>query len=431
MVKINVDLYTYIMRGENMKKLKNYKSMIILLGAIILGGIVGLIWGEGASVLSPFGDLFLNMLLIVVVPLIFLTITSSIYKMKQPKRIGKILGITFLVFLLTSVVAVLIGIASTYAFKLVDTKNGEQIKESLVLDDETTEKTELNFLDRTVQAVSVNDFQKLLSRDNMIALIVVSIMVGIAMSMAKEKAEPFFKFIESATEVLMNFIKIVMYYAPIGLGCYFAAMVGTFGGSIAVGYIKTFVIYLIACAFCYFVVYTLFAYISAGKLGVKRFWTNILPSTITALATCSSAASMPVNIECTKKIGVSNDVAETTVSLGTSFHKDGSVIGSVFKIMFLVYLFNGMGEISILKIMGIALIATLLVTAVPIGGGTISEMLIITMLGYPVAALPILTIIATIIDSPATILNVVGDSASAMLTNRIVDGKKWLKEKHS
>lgn len=414
-----------------MKKLKNYKSMLILLGAIILGGIVGLIWGEGASVLSPFGDLFLNMLLIVVVPLIFLTITSSIYKMSEPKRIGKILGTTFLVFLLTSVVAVLIGIASTYAFKLVDTKNGEEIRASLVLDGEEGEKTELNFLDRTVQAVSVNDFQKLLSRDNMIALIMVSVLVGIAMSMAKEKAEPFFKFIESATEVLLNFIKIIMYYAPIGLGCYFAAMVGTFGGSIAVGYIKTFVVYLLTSVFFYFVIYTIFAYISAGKLGVKRFWSSILPSTLTSLATCSSAASMPVNIECTKKIGVSDDVAETTVSLGTSFHKDGSVIGSVFKIMFLVYLFNGMGDVSILKIMGIALIATLLVTAVPIGGGTISEMLIITMLGYPVAALPILTIIATIIDSPATVLNVVGDSASAMITNRIVDGKKWLKEKHS
>ncbi|MBR7042466.1 MAG: cation:dicarboxylase symporter family transporter, partial [Bacilli bacterium] len=258
-------------------------------------------------------------------------------------------------------------------------------------------------------------------------LIVVSILVGIAMSMAKEKAEPFFKLIESATEVLVNFIKIIMYYAPIGLGCYFAAMVGTFGGSIAVGYIRTFVIYLLTSVFFYFVVYTLFAYISAGKLGVKRFWKNIIPSTLTALATCSSAASMPVNIECSKKIGVSDDVAETTVSLGVSFHKDGSVIGSVFKIMFLVYLFNGISDISILKVMGIALIATLLVTAVPIGGGTISEMLIITMLGYPVAALPILTIIATIIDSPATVLNVVGDSASAMLTNRIVDGKNWLK----
>ena len=407
--------------------LKNYKSMIILLGAIIIGGIVGLIWGSGASVLSPFGDLFLNMLLIVVVPLIFLTISSSIYKMKEPKRIGKILITTFLIFLLTSVVAVLIGIVSTYSFKLVDTKNGDEIRESLVIDEETEESTELNLLEKTVEAISVNDFSKLLSRDNMIALIVVSILVGIAMSMAKEKAEPFFKFIESATEVLVNFIKIIMYYAPIGLGCYFAAMVGTFGGSIAVGYIRTFVIYLLTSVFFYFVVYTLFAYISAGKLGVKRFWKNIIPSTLTALATCSSAASMPVNIECSKKIGVSDDVAETTVSLGVSFHKDGSVIGSVFKIMFLVYLFNGISDISILKVMGIALIATLLVTAVPIGGGTISEMLIITMLGYPAAALPILTIIATIIDSPATVLNVVGDSASAMLTNRIVDGKNWLK----
>ena len=138
---------------------------------------------------------------------------------------------------------------------------------------------------------------------------------------------------------------------------------------------------------------------------------------------------MPVNIECTKNIGVSDDIAETTISLGTSFHKDGSVIGSVFKIMFLIYLFDGMGDISILQVMGIALVATLLVTAVPVGGGTISEMLIITMLGYPVAALPILTIIATIIDPPATVLNVVGDSAGAMIINRIVDGKNWLEKK--
>ena len=90
-VNIRMYLYNYSVRRKIMKKLKNYKSMIILLGAIIIGGLVGLIWGSGASVLSPFGDLFLNMLLIVVVPLIFLTITSSIYKMKEPKRIGKIL----------------------------------------------------------------------------------------------------------------------------------------------------------------------------------------------------------------------------------------------------------------------------------------------------------------------------------------------------
>jgi len=425
-LKIDLFLYTYI-GSDKMRIIKNYKSMLILLCSIILGGLVGLLWGDGASVLSPFGDLFLNMLLIVVVPLIFLTITSSIYRMKQPKRIGKILVTTFLVFIFTSLVAVLVGIASTYSFKLVDAKDGELIKDGLIINEEDVADTELNILEKTVEAVSVNDFAKLLSRDNMIALIVVSILVGIAMSMSKEKAEPLNKFIESATDVLMNFIKIIMYYAPIGLGCYFAALVGTFGGEIAVGYLKTFIIYLVVSVLFYFIVYTVYAYMSAGMVGVKNFWKNIIPSTVTSLATCSSAASMPVNIECTKNIGVSDDVAETTVSLGTSFHKDGSVIGSVFKIMFLVYLFNGMGDISIFKVIWVSLVATLLVTAVPVGGGTISEMLIITMLGYPVAALPILTIIATIIDPPATVLNVVGDSASAMITNRIVDGKNWIK----
>lgn len=415
-----------VVGDDSLKIIKNYKSMLILLVSIILGGLVGIIWGEGAKVLSPFGDLFLNMLLIIVVPLIFLTITGSIYKMKQPKRIGKILVSTFLVFLITSVVAVIIGIGATYSSKLVNTTDGEVIKEGLSMDDDTSGEVELNILEKTVEAISVNDFSKLLSRDNMIALIVVSILVGIAMSMSSSRAEPMYKFIESATDVLMNFIKIIMYYAPIGLGCYFASLVGTFGSQIAVGYFKTFIVYLVVSVLFYFVVYTIYAYISAGMVGVKKFWKNIIPSTLTSLATCSSAASMPVNIECTKNIGVSSDIAETTVSLGTSFHKDGSVIGSVFKIMFLVYLFNGVGDISVLKIMGIALLATLLVTAVPIGGGTISEMLIITMLGYPVAALPILTIIATIIDPPATVLNVVGDSASAMLTSRIVDGKKWL-----
>ena len=414
-----------------MEFIKNYKSTLILLLSIILGGLVGILFGDGVSVLKPFGDIFLNMLLVVVVPLIFLSISTSIYKMKQPKRIGKILVTTFVMFLVTSVVAVLIGIASTYSFKLVDTTDGEMIKEELAMDEETTEEVSLNLLERTVQMVTVDDFSKLLSRDNMIALIVVSLLVGFAMHMAGEKAEPVFKFMDSAYEVVNNLIKIIMYYAPIGIGCYFASLVGTFGSSIAVGYLKTFIIYLIVSVFFYFVIYSLYAYFSAGFRGIKVFWKNILPATFTALATCSSAASMPINIEGTKKMGVSSDIAETTVSLGTSFHKDGSVIGSVFKIMFLVYLFNGVGDISIFKVMGVAIVATLLVTAVPIGGGTISEMLIITMLGYPVATLPILTMIATIIDPPATVLNVVGDSAMAMMTSRVVDGRKWLDKKAS
>lgn len=410
-----------------MKKfLKNYKSTLILLGSIIIGTIVGLIFGEKATVLSPFGDLFLNMLLVIIVPLIFLTISTSIGKMKQPKRIGKILTTIILVFAFTSIVSVFVGIVSTKAFRLVDVKDEAAIKEVLNGAEEAT-KEDVNFLERTVEAVSVNDFSKLLTRDNMIALIIFSILMGISINMSKGKGEKFLDVLESANEVVQSFIKLIMYYAPIGLGCYFAALVGTFGGEIAIGYGKTFIIYTVVTVLFYFTVYSLYAFLAGGKKGFISYWKNILPATLTSLATCSSAASIPVNTTCAKNIGVPEDIADTTIPLGTSFHKDGSIIGSVFKIMFLVYLFNS--DVSTLKVLGVALIATLLVTAVPIGGGTISEMLIITMLGFPVTALPILTIIATIIDPPATMLNVVGDTASSMMVARIVDGKKWLKEK--
>ena len=414
------------------KLLSNYKSTIILLVSIIIGAIVGFIFKEKATVLSPLGDIFLNLLLVVITPLIFLTITTSISKMKSPKRLGKIVGATFLVFIITSIIAVLIGFASTYFIKLVKPEDGEKIKQSLqeTTDEETQENEEIGILKRTASLLTVNDFTKLLSKDNIIALLVFSIIFGLAINITGEKAKPVVDFLESANEIINNVVKLIMYYAPIGLGCYFAALVGSFGEMIVVGYLKTFVIYTIVSILYYLIIYSIYAFVAGGKKGINLYWKNVLPATATALGTCSSAASIPVNIECSKKIGVTEDVAETAIPLGTSFHKDGSIIGSVFKIMFLVCLFgmNVSTGTGILGILAIALVSTLLVTAVPIGGGTISEMLIITMLGCPTAALPILTIIATIIDAPATMLNVVGDTASSMMISKIVDGKNWLKK---
>ena len=410
-----------------MKKfIKNYKSTLILLGAIIVGTIVGLIFGEKTKILSPFGDLFLNLLLVIIIPLIFLTISTSIGKMEQPKRIGKILAVIIGVFLVTSVVSCFVGIGTTKMFNLVKLSDTEAIKEVLA-EEVVAEETSVNFLERTVEAISVNDFSKILTRDNMIACIVFAILIGISINLTKGKSDKFLEVLESANHVVQGFIKVIMYYAPIGLGCYFATLVGTFGGEIALGYGKTFIIYTVVAVLFYFIFYSLYAYIAAGKKGFKAYWSNILPATLTSIATCSSAASIPVNTDCAKKIGVPEEIADTTIPLGTSFHKDGSIIGSVFKIMFLVNLFNA--DVSTFKVLGIALLATLLVTAVPIGGGTISEALIISMLGFPASCIGMLTIIATIIDPPATMLNVVGDSASSMLVARIVDGKNWLKEK--
>lgn len=416
-----------------MKKfLSNYKSTIILLVAIIVGAIVGIVFQEKATILQPLGDIYLNLLLVIIVPLIFLTITTSIAKMKSPKRLGKIMATVIGVFIVISLIAVLVGFFSTYFIKLVDTEDGEKIKASLSEEETEEDAEDLTILDRTVELLTVGDFKDLLTRNNIMAILVASIIFGIAINMTGEKAEPVRKFLESANEIIQNVVKITMYYAPIGLGCYFASLIGNFGASIAVGYLKTTIIYAVVAFAFYFIAYTLYAFIAGGKKGIVVFWKNVIPATLTALGTCSSAASIPVNIESSKKMGVPEDIAETTIPLGTSFHKDGSMIGSVFKIMFLVCLFgtNMASGSGIMSILGIAILANLLITGVPIGGGTISETLIITMLGYPMTALPILTMVATVIDAPATMLNVVGDTASSMLVARIVEGKDWINKEN-
>ena len=409
-----------------MKKIfKNYKSTIIMFISVIVGTIIGVIFKEKATILKPFGTLFINLLLTIIVPLIFLTLSTSIGKMKEPKRLGKILITIIGIFVLTSLISVLIGIAST-KITLVNKKDSIKIKESF--DYSITDNDEkLDILTRTVNAISTDDFVKIISKDNIIALIVISILTGLAIHFAKDKGKKALEVLESFNDVLQMLIKIIMYYAPIGIGAYFASFVGEFGAGVATSYLKMLIIYTVSCAFVYFVIYSLYAFIAGGKKGLKLYWQNIMVPSATALATCSSAASIPVNTKAAKNIGVSDDIADTIIPLGTSFHKDGSIIGSVFKIMFLVYLFGV--DVSTFKVLGVSILATILITAVPIGGGTISEMLIISLMGFPIASLPILTIIATIIDAPATLLNVVGDSASSMLVARIIDGKNWLNKK--
>lgn len=407
-----------------MKKIwKNYKSTIILLLSIIIGTIIGLIFKEKACVLSPLGDIFLNLMFVVIVPLIFLTITSSIIKMENPKRLGKIMITILIVFAVMSIIAALIGVVSSYTIKLIDSKDINNLTN--LLNQDVVISEEVNILQKTANLLTVNDFYKILSKDNIIAILVFSIIFGFAIRKSKDKGKKVIELILSLNEVVINIVNIIMYYAPIGLGCFIATLIGSYGSVIAIGFLKTFIVYTLVCIFIYVFVYSAYVFLVSGKKGLKAYWKNIIGPSTTALATCSSAATIPINIKYTKEMGVPSDIAETTIPMGTSFHKDGSVVGSAFKIMFLIYLFGK--DINILTILGVSLLSTLLITAVPIGGGTISEMFILQILGFPSSALPIISIIATIIDAPATVLNVVGDSCSSLIVARIIDGKNFLK----
>lgn len=398
--------------------IKNYKSSFYLIISIIVGAIVGIVFKEKTNYIKPLGDLFINLLSCLIIPIIFLNISISTGKINKPKRISKILISTFFIFFLTSIISSLIGIIVSNITPLVKNINYTYSINNL---------EKINFLEKFVNTLSVPNISDLLNINNMIALIVASIIFGIALHNSKDKGIKIIEILNDLNNVIQNVIKIIMLYAPIGLGTYTAVLVGNFGGNITFGYIKTFILYLFVSIFIYFILYGLYAYIAGGKVGLKRYFKYIITPTITALSTCSSAISIPANLKASQNIGVSDDIASTVIPLGTNFHKDGSVIGSVFKIMFLVFLFNL--DISFTKILFISLSATLLVTALPIGGGTISEAFIISNLGVPISVLPMLTIIATIIDAPATILNVVGDSVSSMLVSYIVEGKNWLKKK--
>ncbi|MRX73118.1 cation:dicarboxylase symporter family transporter [Bacillus lacus] len=400
--------------------MKAYRFPLILLSGILIGGLIGIVAGEQAVVLKPFGDIFLNAMFTVVIPLVFFTIASSIANMDGTKRLGKIMGSMMGVFLATGFAAALFGLLIV---KIVPPAQGVSIQ---LEKPEALE--EVSLADQIVRTFTVPDFIDLFFRGNMLALIVFSLLLGLAVSMSGEKGRPFASFLTSGSEVLMKLVSFIMYYAPIGLGAYFATLAGEYGPMLLGTYVRASAAYYIGAVIYFLVFFTLFAYLAGRMTGVKVFWKNIFSPAVTSLATCSSAASLPVNLAAAEKMGVKSDIRETTIPLGAALHKDGSVIGGVFKIVFLFGIFDmdlsGFGTYT--SIILVSLLVGMVMGAIP-SGGMIGEMLILSLYGFPPEALPIIAAISTIIDPPATMLNVTGDTVSSMLTSRVVEGKDWLK----
>lgn len=411
---------------------KNYKISLVLLLSILLGGVIGVILGPKATALEPFGQIFLNLMFTIIVPLVFFSVTSAIANMSGMNRLGKIMINIAIIFVITALISGILAIVGALVFNPTKDLNGETI--NTILSGATgeigKEAHQMSLSQQLVKTITVGDFSGLFSKGNMLQIIVFSVLLGIAIALVGEKAANVKKLLNEATTVMMKMVEIIMYYAPIGLGCYFASVVGQLGTQILQGYWKAFLLYLGLTVIYYFIFFSIYSYVSAGKMGFKAFWKNSISPTVTALATCSSAASIPINLETIKKIGVPKDIAETVIPLGANTHKDGSVIGGVIKIVFLFGLFGK--EINSIPVLLSILLVSFLVGAVmgaiP-GGGMIGEMLIISVYGFPPEALPIIAVISTIIDAPATVLNSTGNIACGMLVSRFVDGKEWMKNR--
>lgn len=394
---------------------KSYAFSFLLLLSITLGGITGLWMGKDALILKPLGDIFLNLLFTVVVPLVFFSIASSVASIKVFKRLGQIMLSMISVFLFMGVIAAVYMLIIAALFQPGE---GFMLTSALHPDENTVNNLSTqhqNFL----ELFTVSDFSKLFSRNNMLALIIFALFTGCAVSASGESGKPFMHFLESGMAVFMKMTSLIMYYAPIGFFAYFAVLVGDLGSQLIGAYVRIGVIYYIA-AFLYFIVgFTFFAWLAGKKQGIFTFWKNALPPSITALATCSSAASIPVNLEAAEKMGIHPEIYQTVIPLGTIIHKQGSIIGGIVKISFLFTFFHlpFADASTLLTAIAVALLVGTVMGAIP-SGGMLGEMLIISVYGFPPETLMLIAVISLIIDPPATMLNVTGNTVGSMLIDR-------------
>jgi Na+/H+-dicarboxylate symporter len=401
--------------------LKNYGGIIWLLIGIIAGSAAGMLFGKQAELVKPIGDIFLNLLFVAVIPLVFFAIASAIGNLQGSQKLSSIISIMSVVFLGTVIVAALVTMLAMWLFP---------VHQQLVQATSTIQQSGGKLSgDSITQLFTTGEFYQLLSRKNMLAMIIFAILIGFGTLQAGEKGLAFRQFLNSGNEVFKNVFIIIMKPAPIGLGAYFAYQVSVFGPSLFGTYAHTLGVGYGVSLFYYAVFFSIYAFIAGGIKGVKKYWQNNIIPSATAVGTCSSIATIPANLDAAKKIGVNEVIAGITIPLGGTLHKEGSSVSSILK-MAVVFAMFGRGFDSpqvILLALGMTVLVSIVEGGIP-NGGYVGELLFISAYGFPPEALPPAIIIGTFIDPVATLLNATGDTVAAMLISRFSEGKGWMEK---
>ena len=408
---------------ESKEIARNYRFLAILLGAMIVGCIVGWAAPEFALKLKPFGTVFINMMFCIVVPLVFASISSSVAGMRSRKRAGKILGTTVAVFVITGAIAAFIMFVLMKIFPPVleawEDIPAEEIGEYATLSD------------MLVNFFTASDFVGLLTRRAMLPLIVFSLLFGFAANLAESGEGVITRFLEGLTEVMLKFVKIITYYAPVAFFAIFSGLVADYGSMITQSYGRAMLVYYPLCFIYIFTAFPLFARFGGGPGAVKVMFKHIARPAVVSLGTCSSVATIPTNMEVAEDTGISKDVSEMVVPLGATMHMDGSCFSCVLKIAFVYGVFGidfTWGQL--IPIILVAVLSSVGMSGVP-GGGYIGEYIICSIF-FPAQmelAFPILVAIGNLVDPPATMINSSGDYVVSYIVSGYVDGKDWLQKK--
>lgn len=407
---------------KNRSLWQQYKMPILLLGGIAIGSIIGIISPTAGQTVKPIGDIFLNLLFTIVVPLVFVSIASAVGCMASMKRLGKILGGTIVTFLATGAIA---GVCVLTWVNLFSPSAGTSIEMGAAEMGEAQTAAEM-----IVGSLTVSDFPELWSKSHMLPLIIFAIIIGFCVASCGGEESPVGKLLANLNCIIMKFVSVIMAIAPIGLGAYFANLIGEFGPQLLGDYGRSMIVYYPLCLLYVVIFFPLYAFFAGGKAGVKQMLKYIFAPAVTAFATQSSAATLPVNKEACDSIGVSKDVSDLVLPMGCTMHMDGSVLSSIVKIAFLFGVFNmpftGVGTYAMA--MAVAILSAFVLSGAP-GGGLVGEMLIVSMFGFPAEAFPLIATLGFLFDPAATCLNASGDTIASMMVTRIVEGRDWLSKK--
>lgn len=390
------------------KYLEPYKASIVLLISLAIGGVLGVYIPETALKLQPIGKIFLNLLFMIIVPLVSVSVMSSIAGMSDLKKLGKILTVIFVVSIIMALIpaAGIVGLAT-----LFDPAQGVTIT---LAEKFNSGSGEMDF----VNIVTTNDFVGLLSKSNILALIIMSVIAGIAIGQSGEQGKKIAESLNGLNTVIMKIVSIIMTGAPIGLGCYFAATMASQDSQLLVTFARAIMMFFAATLIYFIFGSSIYSWLGGGMPAVRAFWKNAVEPSATALGTCSSLGSLPVNIRAAKAMGINEEIVDISLPLLVNLNKGGVAMIAALKI---VFIFSVLGmdftaETFFLTML-ISVLSAIIVGGVP-GGAFLGEIFIVTTLGLPLEAIPMLVVLGTITDAPATLINVIHDLPAAQIVER-------------
>ena len=396
---------------------QQYGGLILILGGIAIGALIGAFAPSVGTTIKPIGDIFLNLLFTIVVPLVFVSIASAVGSMANMKRLGRILGSTVGTFIFTGLIAA--ACVLTWV-NLFSPSAGASIQLTTGEVGEAQSAGEL-----LVSSLTVSDFSDLWDKSNMLPLIIFAIIFGFCVSACGGDESPMGKLLNNLNDIIMKFVGVIMFIAPIGLGAYFANLVATYGPEIVGDYGRSMLVYYPLCLLYAVIFFPLYAFLAGGKLGVKRMVKNIFPPAITAFATQSSAATIPVNLQCAEADGISQEIRNFVVPLCANIHMAGSMI-TITSCATAVCLMNDLPislatVVPFIATLGIAMVAS---PGAP-GGSIMTALPFLYMVFGPEAGDvngPICAIMVALYitqDSFGTACNVSGDNAIGVIVDTI------------